>query len=186
MESFQIFGKFLWPETWHLRHWLHFWQLKTATLTNTLWPLNKEWQRQRLQFLRCFLRIIKLNQKKETKEGQVLRHANILSFYFFFILPKHVSVFILCRHILSSWNWKEDKNFQGHFTEQERVRGSELWCCWRLATESDSGWRAFPASLRSWQIILSSSICHVHLQLCLLDVSDCNPRQFVKNTLAFL
>ena len=26
MKSFQIFGKFLWPETWHLRHRLHFWQ----------------------------------------------------------------------------------------------------------------------------------------------------------------
>ena len=39
-ESFQIFWKFLWPETWHLRHWLHFWQLRTTIWTITLWPLN--------------------------------------------------------------------------------------------------------------------------------------------------
>ena len=30
----------LWPETWHLRHWLHLWQLRTTILTFTLWPLN--------------------------------------------------------------------------------------------------------------------------------------------------
>ena len=39
MESFQNFGKFLWPETWHLRHWLHFWQLRTTIWAITLWPL---------------------------------------------------------------------------------------------------------------------------------------------------
>ena len=42
-ESFQIFWKFFWPETWHLRHWLHFWQLRTTIWTITLWPLNTEW-----------------------------------------------------------------------------------------------------------------------------------------------
>ena len=34
----------LWPETWHLRHWFDFWQLRTTISTFTLWPLNKEWQ----------------------------------------------------------------------------------------------------------------------------------------------
>ena len=53
-ESFQIFGEFLWPETWHLRHWLHFWQLRTTIWTITLWPLNREWWWQHSQFLRCF------------------------------------------------------------------------------------------------------------------------------------
>ena len=45
----------LWLETWHLRHWSHFWQLRTTILTFTLWPLNKEWRGQHSQFLRCFL-----------------------------------------------------------------------------------------------------------------------------------
>jgi len=54
-ESFQIFWKFLWPETWHLRHWLHFWQLRTKIWTITLWPLNTEWWWQHSQFLRCLL-----------------------------------------------------------------------------------------------------------------------------------
>ena len=52
--DFQIFWKFLWPETWHLRHWLHFWQLRTTIWTITLWPLNIEWWWQHSQFLRCF------------------------------------------------------------------------------------------------------------------------------------
>ena len=43
------------PDSWHLRHWLHFWQLRTTILTFTLWPLNKEWWWQHSQFLRCFL-----------------------------------------------------------------------------------------------------------------------------------
>ena len=58
LENFQIFGffssdflKILWPDTWHLRHWLHCWQLRTTILTITLWPLNKEWQWQHSQ---CF------------------------------------------------------------------------------------------------------------------------------------
>ena len=48
--KFQMFGKFsdflkiLWPDTLHLRHWLHCWQLRTTVLTITLWPLNKEWR----------------------------------------------------------------------------------------------------------------------------------------------
>ena len=58
-ESFQIFWKFLWPETWHLRHWLHFWQLRTTIWTITLWPLNTEWWWQHSQFLRCFKNIFK-------------------------------------------------------------------------------------------------------------------------------
>ena len=45
--------KFLWPETWHLRHWFHFWQLRTTIWTITLWPLNREWWWQHSQFLRC-------------------------------------------------------------------------------------------------------------------------------------
>ena len=40
--------------TWDLRHWLHFWQLRTTIWTITLWPLNKEWRGQHSQFLRCF------------------------------------------------------------------------------------------------------------------------------------
>ena len=54
---FHIFGspRNLWPETWHLRHWFHFWQLRTTILTVTLWPLNKEWWWQHSQFLRCFI-----------------------------------------------------------------------------------------------------------------------------------
>ena len=55
--DFQIFWKFLWPETWHLRHWLHFWQLRTTIWTITLWPLNIEWWWQHSQFLRCVLHI---------------------------------------------------------------------------------------------------------------------------------
>ena len=60
---FQICGKYndiksnprdLWPETWLLRHWLFFWQLRTTILTITLWPLKKEWWWQHSQFLRCF------------------------------------------------------------------------------------------------------------------------------------
>ena len=68
LEKFQIFGKDndikrtplksnpwdSWPETWHLRHWLHFWQLRTTIWTITLWPLNREWWWQHSQFLRCF------------------------------------------------------------------------------------------------------------------------------------
>ena len=63
-EKFQIFGNFsdfrktnprdLWPDTWYLRHWLHFWQLRTTIWTITLWPLNIEWWWQHSQFLRCF------------------------------------------------------------------------------------------------------------------------------------
>ena len=37
LENFQIF-EILWPETWHLRHWLHCWQLRTTLLRITLWP----------------------------------------------------------------------------------------------------------------------------------------------------
>ena len=33
-EKNQIFGKF--SETWHLKYWLHFWQLRTKMLTITL------------------------------------------------------------------------------------------------------------------------------------------------------
>ena len=62
LENFQMFRKSLdflwkilrwdvWPETWHSSHWL---QLRTTILTTTLWPLNKEWRGQHLQFLRCF------------------------------------------------------------------------------------------------------------------------------------
>ena len=51
---FSDFLKILWPYTWHLRHWLHCWQLRTTLLTITLWPLNKVWQGQHSQFLRCF------------------------------------------------------------------------------------------------------------------------------------
>ena len=59
---FQICGKYndiksnprdLWPETWLLRHWLFFWQLRTTILTITLWPLKKERWWQHSQFLRC-------------------------------------------------------------------------------------------------------------------------------------
>ena len=39
---------------WHLRHWLHCWQLRTTIWTITLWPLNREWWWQHSQFLRCF------------------------------------------------------------------------------------------------------------------------------------
>ena len=49
--KFSDFLKILWPDTWHLRHWLHCWQLRT---TITLWPLNKEWRGQHLQFLQWF------------------------------------------------------------------------------------------------------------------------------------
>ena len=35
--SFQSFWKFLWPETWHLRHWLHFWQQQYGQLHCDLW-----------------------------------------------------------------------------------------------------------------------------------------------------
>ena len=52
--SFQSFWKFLWPETRHLRHWLHFWQLRTTIWTIRLWSLNTEWWWQHSQFLRCF------------------------------------------------------------------------------------------------------------------------------------
>ena len=52
--------KFLWPDTWHLRHWLHCWQLRTTLLTITLWPLNKECWWQHSQFLRCFERMVSL------------------------------------------------------------------------------------------------------------------------------
>ena len=34
-------GDMTWPETWHLRHWLHFWQLRTTILTFTLCPWIK-------------------------------------------------------------------------------------------------------------------------------------------------
>ena len=50
-----IFNRYLWPEAWHLRHWLHFWQLRTTILTFTLWPLNRKWRGQHPQFLRCLL-----------------------------------------------------------------------------------------------------------------------------------
>ena len=67
---FQICGKYndiksnprdLWPETWLLRHWLFFWQLRTTILTITLWPLKKEWWWQHSQFLRC-LKIVLVSQ----------------------------------------------------------------------------------------------------------------------------
>ena len=60
-ESVQIFWKFLWPETWHLRHWLHFWQLRTTIWTIALWPLNTEWWWQHSQFLRCYLLLMFLS-----------------------------------------------------------------------------------------------------------------------------
>ena len=44
---------FLWRKTWHLRHWWHFWQLRTTIWTIILWPLNTEWWWQHSQFLRC-------------------------------------------------------------------------------------------------------------------------------------
>ena len=50
-----ILWKLLWHETWHLRHWLHFWQLRTTIWTITLCPLNIEWWWQHSQFLRCFI-----------------------------------------------------------------------------------------------------------------------------------
>ena len=55
MSIFQSFWRFLWPETWHLRHWLHFWQLRRTIWTITLWSLNTEWWWQHSQFLPCFL-----------------------------------------------------------------------------------------------------------------------------------
>ena len=48
--KFSDFLKILWPETWHLKHWLHCWQLRTTLLTITLWPLNKEWRGQLFAF----------------------------------------------------------------------------------------------------------------------------------------
>ena len=59
-ESCQIFWKLLWPETWHLRHWLHFWQLRTTIWTITMWPLNRERWWQHSQFLRCFISVFEL------------------------------------------------------------------------------------------------------------------------------
>ena len=67
-DNFPIFGKFsdflkscdlkldTWDTDymWHLRHWLHCWQLRTTLLRITLWPLYKVWQGQHSQFLRCF------------------------------------------------------------------------------------------------------------------------------------
>ena len=50
---FWEFSNFLKPETWHLRHWLHFWQLRTTIWTITLWHLNREWWWQHSQFLQC-------------------------------------------------------------------------------------------------------------------------------------
>ena len=64
LENFQMFRifsdflKILWPDTWHLRHWLHCWQLRTTILTITLWPLNKEWGGQHSQLLRCFVSLL--------------------------------------------------------------------------------------------------------------------------------
>ena len=55
LKGFQICGKFLTlTEIWRLRHWLHFWQLRTTIWTITLWPLNREWWWQHSQFLLCF------------------------------------------------------------------------------------------------------------------------------------
>ena len=72
--------QFLWPNTWHLRHWLHCWQLRTTLLTITLWPLNKEWWWKHLQFLRCFyiLDLCRVNLKKQsnvsmTMSGDIFR-----------------------------------------------------------------------------------------------------------------
>ena len=46
-KCFQSFWKFLWPGAW----------LTLKTLTNTLWPLNREWSWQYSQFLRRFMTI---------------------------------------------------------------------------------------------------------------------------------
>ena len=62
-ESCQIFWKLLWPETWHLRHRLHFWQLRS---TIAVWPLNTEWWWQHSQFVRCLI----YSLKKSDREGQ--------------------------------------------------------------------------------------------------------------------
>ena len=43
-----------WPDTCHLRHWLHCWQLRTTLLTITLWPLNNKWQGQLFTILAVF------------------------------------------------------------------------------------------------------------------------------------
>ena len=40
-------SEFLWPGAW----------LTLKTLSNTLWPLNREWSWQHSQFLRCFMTI---------------------------------------------------------------------------------------------------------------------------------
>ena len=67
--NFQIFGKFqiFWENfvAWHLRHWLHCIQLRTTILTITLWPLNKEWWGQHLQFLRCFSLGLPLSYRRQ-------------------------------------------------------------------------------------------------------------------------
>ena len=39
---------------WHLRHWLHCWQLRTTLLRITLWSWIALRQGQHSQFLRCF------------------------------------------------------------------------------------------------------------------------------------
>ena len=72
--SFQSVWKFLWPETWHLRHRLHFWQLRTTIWTITLWPLNREWWWQPSQFLRCFVLI---TFRGGTSEKITLYHKDI-------------------------------------------------------------------------------------------------------------
>ena len=48
----------MWPETGHLRHWLHFLQLRTTIKTLTLGPFNKEWWGQHSQLLQCFYECI--------------------------------------------------------------------------------------------------------------------------------
>ena len=46
-------------DLWPLWHWLHFWQLRTTTSTFKV-TLNKGWQGQPFQFLRCLFIIIVL------------------------------------------------------------------------------------------------------------------------------
>ena len=108
LESFQICWKFLWPYTLHLRHWLHFWQLRITILTFTLWPLNKEWRGQHSQFLRRFFGHVMSSDHSEqmSQRSQVSRMAlrrcsqNVFVFVFVIVI---VFVFFFV-NFLHRWN----------------------------------------------------------------------------------
>ena len=105
-------------DLWPLRHWLHFWQLRTTILTIILWLLNAGWWWQHSQFLQCFPN---LDSKRDWSVFSAQRF--LLSFYFFLVCSVLVCLVLFCeRQGQMRYSGKKDLS---RWCESERQEASQ-------------------------------------------------------------